>query len=49
MPDGDIVYADMTGWPKNVASSVPRRISAYTQTNLVQYFKVGISTDPALI
>lgn len=46
MTNGEVVYADVTGWPKNVVTIVLRRISAYTRTNVVRYFKVGISADP---
>jgi hypothetical protein len=42
----DVYYNDVTGWPKDVVSTVLRKISAHTRANKVRYFKIGITVDP---
>lgn len=42
----DVYYNYVTGWPGEVVSTVLRKISAYTRTNKVRYFKIGITVDP---
>jgi hypothetical protein len=36
-----------TGFPRNVLSSVVRRISSLTRRNKVSKFKIGITSDPS--
>jgi len=42
----NIFYADVAGWPKDVVSTVLRKISAYTRETKVRYFKIGITNNP---
>jgi len=42
----NVYYNFVTGWPNEVASTVLRKISAYTRSNKVRYFKIGITVDP---
>jgi hypothetical protein len=43
----DTVHFDFeTGRPSMVASSLRRRVSAYTRKSVVRRFKIGITNDP---
>jgi len=41
-----IFYDPMTGKPSAVASTMRRRVSAYTRDHLVRGFKIGITNNP---
>lgn len=44
----DAIHFDpMTGKPSVVASTMRRRVSAYTRKDLVRGFTIGITNDPA--
>lgn len=43
----DVVYFDLTtGRPGDVASTLRRRVSAYTREDRVSRFKIGITNNP---
>ena len=43
----DVIHFDfMTGRPSEVASTLRRRVSAYTRQGLVRRFKIGITNNP---
>ena len=42
----EVVYNYVTGRPEDVASTVVRKISAYTRDSIVRWFKIGITNDP---
>ena len=43
----DAIHFDLTtGRPSDVASTLRRRVSAYTREDLVSRFKIGITNDP---
>jgi len=43
----DLIHYDLaTGRPSDVASTLRRRISAYTRHGLVRGFKIGITNNP---
>jgi hypothetical protein len=45
--DADAVHLDFeTGKPSTVATSLRRRVSAYTREGVVGGFKIGITNDP---
>ncbi len=45
----DKVYFDfVTGRPSSVASTLRRRVSAYTRSNLDRGFKIGITNNPSV-
>ena len=41
-----IYYDDITGWPSEVASTIRRKLSAYTRTSKVRRFKIGLTANP---
>lgn len=46
--DEDIVHFDLTtGRPADVASTLKRRVSAYTKEDRVGRFKIGITNNPS--
>jgi hypothetical protein len=46
MDDEQVFDYSITGRPHEVASPVIRKISAYTRSNKVRYFKIGITNHP---
>jgi hypothetical protein len=46
MSDERVVYNFVTGRPQEVVSDVLRSISAYTRSDRVRGFKIGITSDP---
>ena len=45
--EADVVHFDlMTGRPADVASTLRRRVSAYTRDDRVNRFKIGITNNP---
>ncbi len=46
MDDEQVFDKSVTGRPNEVVSHVLRRISAFTRSNKVRYFKIGITNHP---
>jgi hypothetical protein len=46
MDEDDVHFDVTTGRPSEVASTLRRRVSAYTRKELVRGFKIGITNDP---
>ena len=46
MSTDGVYFALITGKPSMVASTLRRRVSAYTRENLGRRFKIGITNDP---
>jgi hypothetical protein len=46
MSTDEVYFAVITGKPSMVASTLRRRVSAYTRENLGRGFKIGITNDP---
>ncbi|HVF50448.1 MAG TPA: GIY-YIG nuclease family protein [Pyrinomonadaceae bacterium] len=46
MTEDRVVYNSVTGWPQDIVSDVLRKISAYTRSDRVNGFKIGITSNP---
>lgn len=46
MDNERVIFSPETGWPQAVVTSVSRRISAYTRSDRVNGFKIGITNNP---
>lgn len=41
-----VFFDEVTGYPSAAATTLRRKLSAYTRTHLVSNFKIGITNDP---
>ncbi len=46
MSGGNVEYNYLTGQPRRIISDVLRSISAYTRSDRVESFKIGITNNP---
>jgi hypothetical protein len=46
MEEEQLVYDYLTGSPRDLVSGISRKISAYSRSDRVRWFKIGITNNP---